>query len=282
MSLNAEEYFSRLKDAIHFLRDRLGEDPPSMGLVLGSGLGEFVQELRAVQSIPYREIPHFPVSKLVGHCGQLSLGTHKGKRFCALAGRVHLYEGLPAAEIVFAVRVIALWGAETFILTNAAGGINTEFRAGDLMLIKDHINLLGENPLCGPNLDALGERFPDMSEAYSPSLLALAHECGEELGLALKEGIYSALPGPNYETPAEIRMCRLLGADAVGMSTVPEVIALNHMRKKVMGLSCITNMAAGILPKKLHHDEVLQTTQRVKQEFSALLLRIIERLEVND
>lgn len=270
-------YLSRLEGAVAFLRARWGNAPP-VALVLGSGLGDFLEVIPGATSLPYQEIPHFPVSAVVGHAGRLVVASHQEKRFCALQGRVHFYEGYPPDEVAFAVRALGLWGAETFLITNAAGGINPVFQPGDLMLIRDHINLMGSNPLRGPNLEILGERFPDMSEAYSASLLGLARSCAAALSLELKEGVYVGLAGPSYETPAEIRACRVLGADAVGMSTVPEVIALNHMHKQVLGLSCITNMAAGILPRKLRHQEVLETTRRVKEKFRALILTILERL----
>lgn len=275
---NPTQYLDRLKEAAAFLENRFGEAPPA-ALVLGSGLGDFVDGLPGMETLPYREIPHFPVSAVVGHAGKLSVGEYEGRKFCALQGRVHYYEGHTPGEITFSVRAVALWGARDFVITNAAGGIRSDLKPGDLLLLGDHINLMGINPLHGPPLDALGEPFPDLSEAYDRALLQLARRCGKELGLDLKEGVYVALAGPSYETPAEIRMCRTLGADAVGMSTVPEVIALNHMGRRVLAISCISNMAAGVLPQKLRHQEVLETATRVRRVFSQLILKIIASLE---
>lgn len=196
-----------------------------------------------------------------------------------MQGRVHVYEGYALAQVAFPAQVLGLWGVKRFVVANAAGAINPVFCPGDLMLIQDHINLMGGSPLRGPNLDALGERFPEMGEAYDRSLLAWARQCGQDLGLKLREGVYVGLPGPNYETPAEIRMCWLVGADAVGMSTVPEVIALNQMRKRVLGVSCITNMAAGMQPERLRHEEVLAVVSQMQEKASGLILKILERPE---
>lgn len=271
------EYLEQLQTAGRSLRDRIGEPPP-VALVLGSGLSDALWQAVDMERIDYGEIPYFPVSSVVGHSGQLAWGESGATRFCALAGRVHLYEDISPRRVVFAVRALALWGVEHFIITNAAGAIRTEFSPGELMLITDHINLQGRNPLLGDNLDELGPRFPDMSQAYDRGLLERARRCALDLGVSLREGVYVALAGPSYETPAEIRMCATLGADAVGMSTVPEVIALNHMSRKVMGISCLTNMAAGILSQPLDHDEVLETTHRSREDFSRLLLRVVAEL----
>ncbi|HSR50180.1 MAG TPA: purine-nucleoside phosphorylase [Acidobacteriota bacterium] len=268
---------NQLKDAVRFLRGHIG-DPPDVVLVLGSGLGGAFASQVESQRLSYTEIPHFPASSVVGHAGELAWGTHEQTRFCALMGRVHLYEGLPLERVVFAVRSMALWGTENFLITNAAGAVNEDFEPGELMLITDHINLQGANPLEGDNHEELGQRFPDMSEAYHPDLRRLALQCAGEVGIGLRRGVYIAVRGPSYETPAEIRMCRTLGADAVGMSTVPEVIALNHMQRRVAGISCLTNMAAGILDQPLVHDEVLGVTERVKGDFAKLVLKWTERL----
>ncbi len=267
-----------LQEAVAFLRERIGE-PPQVAAVLGSGLGDaFLSKVNVESRLPYRKIPHFPASSVVGHAGELGWGESQGIRYCALLGRVHLYEGLPLQRIVFAVRTMALWGVHNFIITNAAGAINRDFSPGDLMLITDHINLQGDNPLAGDNEKELGPRFPDMSCAYDKGLRRMAAESARELGLQFRQGVYVALRGPSYETPAEIRMCEAIGADAVGMSTVPEVIALNHMKRRVMGISCLTNMAAGILDQPLIHDEVLQVTQKAQDDFSQLIVRIIGKL----
>jgi purine-nucleoside phosphorylase len=227
---------------------------------------------------PYGELPHWPASKVVGHAGRLVIGNVGGKRVAALAGRVHLYEGHDAATVVFATRVMGRLGVKRIILTNAAGGINLGFSAGALMLIDDHINLLGANPLAGANDDRFGPRFPDMSEVYSRRLRAIAEQVAAARGIPLTRGVYLAWQGPSYETPAEIRFFRAIGADAVGMSTVPEAIAARHMGLEVLGISCITNMAAGVLPQPLAHDEVMETAQRVRGSFVALLEGIVERL----
>ncbi|HSR70357.1 MAG TPA: purine-nucleoside phosphorylase [Acidobacteriota bacterium] len=271
------QYLSQLNDAVRFLRGHIG-DPPDVSLVLGSGLGAAFASQVESERLNYSEIPHFPVSSVVGHAGQLAWGRHRGTRFCALMGRVHLYEGLEPRRVVFAVRALAMWGCRNFLITNAAGAVNREMAPGQLMLITDHINLQGANPLEGDNYDDLGQRFPDMSDPYHPDLRRLALQCARQLGIELRQGVYIAVRGPSYETPAEIRMCRTLGADAVGMSTVPEVIALNHMKRRVAGISCLTNMAAGILDQPLVHDEVLQVTERVKEDFARLVLSWTERM----
>lgn len=258
-----------------FFKRRLGP-PPDIALVLGSGLGDFVEQLADRSVLPFDQIPNFPVSTVVGHSGQLTHARTGDGSFCALQGRVHLYEGVPPSEVVFAVRALGFWGVDQFVITNAAGAVNLSFRPGDFMLIRDHINLQGDNPLCGPNLDLLGPRFPDMTEAYDSELRKSARHSAKELAMELREGVYVAVKGPSYETPAEITLCRTLGADAVGMSTVPEVIALNHMGKRVLGISCITNMAAGILPQKMRHEEVLETTSRIQSQFARLILNFLE------
>jgi purine-nucleoside phosphorylase len=269
--------YERVEQAAENIRTRCGELPRT-AIVLGSGLGDFADSLLDAIATPYGDIPHWPASKVVGHAGRLVVGTVAGKRVAALSGRVHLYEGHDPATVVFAVRVMGRLGVTRVILTNAAGGINTGFGQGALMVIDDHINMLGTNPLIGPNDDRFGERFPDMSEVYSSRLRAVADEAARARGVPVSHGVYLAVQGPSYETPAEIRAFRTLGADAVGMSTIPEAIAARHMGLEVLGISCITNMAAGVLPKPLVHDEVMETARRVRGSFIALLEGIIERL----
>jgi purine-nucleoside phosphorylase len=251
---------------------------PVAGVILGSGLGHLVDAIDADTVIPYSDIPGAKASTVVGHSGRMVLG-HAGKLpVVVMQGRVHFYEGYAMDEVMFLSRVIGRLGIQQLVVTNAAGGVNAAFTAGDLMLISDHINLMGLNPLRGPNVDELGTRFPDMSEAYPESLRAIAREVAREQGIDVKEGVYLALSGPTYETPAEIRAFRVLGADAVGMSTVPEVIAMSHMGIPVLGISCITNMAAGMLKQKLSHQEVMETTQRVGKQFVDLVLGVLARL----
>jgi purine-nucleoside phosphorylase len=249
-----------------------------IGVVLGSGLGAFADTLEDSVETPYAQIPGWPASTAVGHAGKLVEGRIGEAPVVVLAGRAHLYEGYTAQQVTFGIRELKRRGVTSVILTNAAGGINLEYKPGDLVLISDHINLLGANPLTGPNDDALGPRFPDMSEAYSEEYRDIARLAGESLGLALAEGVYAAVPGPSYETPAEIRYLRTIGADLVGMSTVPEAIAANHMGMKVLAISCVTNMAAGVLPHKLDHKEVLETGARVRDTLVALLRSVIARL----
>lgn len=244
---------------------------PKVGVVLGSGLGAWGDALDGLVKVPYAEIPRMPVSTVVGHAGNLCLGTSNGVPVACLQGRVHLYEGHEPERVVFGVRLLAKLGCRAILLTNAAGGVDPNFSPGDLMLVSDHLNLLGKNPLVGPNDDALGPRFPDMSNAYDRDLRKAAREAAKELGIDLKEGVYAALLGPSYETPAEVRMARALGANAVGMSTVPEVIALRHMRVPCAAISCITNLAAGLSPHELSHAEVEATAKATREKFVALL-----------
>jgi purine-nucleoside phosphorylase len=273
--------YERVSEAAASLRGRIGQ-VPDVAVVLGSGLGDFASGLQDKTTIPYADIPHWPASAVVGHAGTLVVGTIRGRvagrRVAALAGRAHVYEGHSLQTAAFATRVLGLLGVRTLILTNAAGGINLTFEPGTLMLIDDHINLLGSSPLVGPNDERFGPRFPDMTEAYSRRLREVAVEAGRERGLALTHGVYAAMHGPSYETPAEIRFLRTIGADAVGMSTVPETIAGRHMGLEILGISCISNPAAGVLPRPLVHEEVLEVTRRVRGEFSALLEATIERL----
>ncbi|MGE5571167.1 MAG: purine-nucleoside phosphorylase [Rhodospirillales bacterium] len=253
---------------------------PKIAVVLGSGLGAFAGELIGRTEIPYSSIPYWPQPTAAGHAGKLVFGCLGELPVAVMAGRVHLYEGYTPQQVVFGVRVLAQLGVRTFVLTSAAGGICTSYARGDLVLISDHINLQGSNPLTGPNDEAFGPRFPDMSEAYSPALRRLAKQTAGELGLTLAEGVYAAMPGPNYETPAEIRYLRAIGADLVGMSTVQEVIAANHMGARVLAIACVTNMAAGILPKKITHEEVLETGERVREKLVKLLKALLPRIEV--
>jgi purine-nucleoside phosphorylase len=251
---------------------------PKIALVLGSGLGAFADELKGSTRIPYGKIPNFPRSTAVGHAGVLAIGKLGGIAVAAMQGRVHLYEGYSAREAAFSMRVFGRLGIRSAILTNAAGGINTEFKQGALVVIRDHINLQGANPLVGPNDPRFGPRFPDMTQAYWRPHREIALAEVKRLGIEAHEGVYAALLGPSYETPAEIRYLRTIGADLVGMSTVPEVIAANHMGIRVLGISCVTNMAAGILDRPLDHAEVLETGERMKGQFIALLRAVLPRI----
>lgn len=252
---------------------------PSLAVVLGSGLGAFADALSDAAVIRYEEIPGWPQSTAVGHAGKLVTGLLDGLPVAALSGRVHLYEGYTAQQVVYGVRTLGIMGIESLVLTNAAGGVNPAYRPGQLVLISDHINLTGQNPLTGPNDDSLGVRFPDMSEAYSKRYREIARQAGKEMGLDLAEGVYAALLGPSFETPAEIRYLRTIGADLVGMSTAPETIAANHMEMKVLGISCVTNFAAGVREQKLDHKDVLEVGERVKGSMVELLRRVLPRLQ---
>jgi purine-nucleoside phosphorylase len=251
---------------------------PQVGLILGSGLGGYADGLAGATAIDYGDIPHFPVSHVPGHRGRLVLGERAGARCVAMQGRVHLYEGHSAQTVAFPARVLVALGARILLVTNAAGGVNPAWPAGTLMLIRDHIDLLRDHALRGPNDDRIGPRFPDMSYAYAPELRALARRAAAAAGIELPEGVYAAMPGPTYETPAEIRMLQLLGADAVGMSTVPEVCVARHMGARVIGLSCITNAGAGISGQPLSHAEVTETAARVRTTFEALLDGVLGEL----
>ncbi|GAC1508754.1 MAG: purine-nucleoside phosphorylase [Chloroflexota bacterium] len=272
--MNAERW-GRITEAASFVSQHIAT-PPRVALVLGSGLGALADEMSSRIEISYRDIPNFPRSTAPGHAGKLVTGTLAGQDVMAMVGRVHLYEGYGPSEVAFGVRVMRAVGARELVITNAAGGINLSYEPGFLMLISDHINLTGVNPLVGPNNPTLGKRFPDMSEAYSLRLRALARESARASSIDLVEGVYMGLLGPNYETPAEIRMARKMGADAIGMSTVVEVIAARHMGMEVLGVSCITNMAAGILPQTLTEEEVLQTATTVQSKFSRLIRGVLE------
>jgi len=251
---------------------------PHVAVVLGSGLGSFADELTSATRIPYEKIPGFPRSTVEGHAGRLVFGNAAGVTVAAMQGRVHFYEGHPLRDVIFPMRVLGRLGIRAAILTNAAGGINTDFKQGALVLIRDHINLQGSNPLIGPNDERFGPRFPDMTQAYCKDYRRFAYEESRQLGFEIYEGVYGAMSGPSYETPAEIRYMRTIGADLAGMSTVPEVIAASQMGIRVLGISCVTNMAAGILDQPINHAEVMETGERVKTHFVALLRAVLPRI----
>jgi purine-nucleoside phosphorylase len=269
--------FTRAERAAKFIlsKTRLR---PKIGLVLGSGLGAFAEELRQATRIPYQKIPAFPRSTAVGHAGELVIGKVGEVPVAVMSGRVHFYEGYSLQEVTLPMRVFGRMGIQSVILTNAAGGINRQYSECALVLVRDHLNLQGANPLLGPNEDRFGARFPDMTRAYSQRFRDIAREEGRRLGIQLHEGVYACLSGPSYETPAEIRYLETIGADMVGMSTVPEVIAARQMGIEVLGISCVTNMAAGILDKPIHHEEVLEAGARVRDQFVALLKAVIPRM----
>jgi purine-nucleoside phosphorylase len=273
MTLN-ENLFLQLKESSSFLKSKISSKP-TLGVVLGSGLGEFANNIEVEFSIPFSQIPHFQTTTVEGHKGNCIIGKIAGHSVVALQGRYHYYEGHSMHQVVFPVRCLAMMGVSTLILTNSAGGLQPGMTAGDLMIIEDHINLIGNNPLMGPNLKELGPRFPDMTEAYDRGLLQKLEHAFQKLGLEFKKGIYCGLSGPTYETPAEVRFLRQIGCSAVGMSTVPECIAANHMGMRVVALSCITNLAAGISGHKLTHDEVTATAKKVERNFSAVLTEFI-------
>jgi len=270
--------FEQLQVSAAAIRAHTGARRPTVGLILGSGLGAFADQLLRPAAMDYRDVPHFPVSAVEGHVGRLVIGEIAGVTVAALQGRVHYYEGHDLLKVTFPVRTLILLGCHTVVITNAAGGINQAYSPGELVLIADHLDLFPESPLRGALDPRLGPRFPDMTRAYSPELRALAQRVGGELGMSLREGVYAGLPGPAYETPAEIRMLRTLGADMCGMSTVPEVIAANHQGARVLGMSCITNMAAGMTGEALSHDEVTATAARVRATFARLLAGIVAAL----
>ena len=251
---------------------------PRVAVVLGSGLGGFADELAEPVEIPYGEIPGWPVSTAVGHAGKLALGTVAGVPLAVMRGRAHLYEGFSAAEVVFGVRVLARLGVRTIVLTNACGGVREDLAPGQLVLVSDHINLQGSSPLIGPNDESLGPRFVDMSDAYDPGLRRAAHDAAARLGFALPEGVYAAWLGPAFETPAEIRMTRAIGGDLVGMSTVPEVLAARHMGLRCIAVSCVTNMAAGVLPEPIDHEQVLAVGASAQGRLTALLRELLPAL----
>jgi purine-nucleoside phosphorylase len=270
-----ENWMMKINEAVSFIRTKT-EIEPAIGLILGSGLGELANEIEEAVTIPYHEIPHFPVSTVEGHAGNLVIGTLCKKKVVAMQGRFHFYEGYSLQEVTFPVRVMKQLGITTLIVTNACGGMNKNFKPGDLMIITDHLNMTGSNPLIGPNLEELGPRFPDMSRAYSIELRELTKKKAKELSLNIQEGVYAAISGPSYLTPAELIMIRNLGADAIGMSTVPEVIVANHMGLSVLGISCITDMAIGEELEPLTHEQVVEVANKTKPTFKALLKGIIE------
>ena len=260
----------QIRAAADYIRARTAYRP-AIGMVLGSGLGDFADTLEDAVRIPYSDIPNFPVPTAPGHAGALVFGRKQGKEVVVLQGRIHFYEGLPQQVITLPVRVLAALGIRTLVLTNAAGGVNLDFGPGSLMLISDHINYSGANPLIGPNLDSFGPRFPDVSDLYSKALRCRVKEAASAAGIRLCEGVYMMFSGPNYETPAEVRMAKIVGADAVGMSTVPEALVAGHSGMEVLGISCITNIAAGLSDQKLDHSEVLEIAARVHDTFQNLL-----------
>jgi purine-nucleoside phosphorylase len=269
--------FARAERAAKFIRART-RLRPRIALVLGSGLGAFADGMARATRVDYAKIPHFPRSTAVGHAGRLVIGEVGSIPVAVMQGRVHFYEGYSQQEVIFPMRVLARFGVRAVILTNAAGGVSLHYKQGCLVVIRDHINMQGTNPLIGPNESRFGLRFPDMSKVYEPSYRRIALEEAERLGLDQFEGVYAAMTGPSYETPAEIRALRTLGADLVGMSTVPEVIAAGHLGIRVLGISCVTNMAAGILDQPITAEEVIETGERVKHQFMALLSAVIPRI----
>lgn len=271
------DWMTTIDAAAAFIRSKISH-PPEIGLILGSGLGAYAESLEEPVYIPYGEIPGFPVSTVPGHAGRLVIGNKFGRRVIAMQGRFHYYEGYPQSELVLPVRVMKALGVDRMVVTNAAGGVNTSFPVGALMMITDHINYSGSNPLLGQNPDDLGPRFPDLSDVYTAAYRARLKEKAEAASIPLVEGVYMMFSGPNYETPAEVRMARAMGADAVGMSTVPETIAAAHCGMKVLGISCITNCAAGILDQPLNHEEVVETSTRVHGQFVRLLDLILQEV----
>jgi purine-nucleoside phosphorylase len=275
---DAPGVYAQVEATAAALQARFEGRQPTVGLILGSGLGDYATTLGDAVAVDYGAIPGFPISRVPGHAGRLWCGALGDRQVVAMQGRVHHYEGWSLGEVVFPARVLVALGCRTLVITNAAGGINRAYRPGDLVVIRDHLNLAGHNPLRGDNDARLGPRFPDMTEAYAPALRAHAVRCGAELDLSLSEGVYAWLSGPSYETPAEIRMLATLGADLCGMSTIPEVIAAHHMGARCLGISCVTNLAAGISPAKLDHAEVTEVATRIRRTFTDLLTRIITTL----
>ncbi|RED64170.1 purine-nucleoside phosphorylase [Cohnella lupini] len=267
----------RMDEAKTYIQSRISVQP-QVGLILGSGLGELADDIQDAVRIPYESIPHFPVSTVEGHAGQLVTGRLHNKTVIAMQGRFHYYEGYSMQEVTFPVRVMKALGVDHLIVTNACGGMNPDFKPGDLMLIQDHLNMTGANPLIGQNEPALGPRFPDMSRAYTPDLLELVRETAKSLGIGIQQGVYAGITGPTYMTPAELTMLRKMGGDAVGMSTVPEVIVASHMAMKVIGISCVTDMAIGEHLEPLSHEQVIEVANRTKPMFITLVKEIVSRL----
>lgn len=266
---------SQMNEAVAYLQSQV-DVKPQVGIILGTGLGGLADKIKVHKKVPYEDIPHFPVSTVKGHSGQLVFGELGGKQVMAMQGRFHYYEGYTLQEVTFPVRVMKLMGIERLIVSNASGGVNPDFEIGEIMLITDHINFFPGNPLIGKNIDELGPRFPDMSDVYCTEMLELAEKIAAEKNIRVAKGVYLGLTGPTLETPAEYKMVRILGADTVGMSTVPEVIVANHCGIKTVGISCLTNMAAGILDQPLNHEEVIETSAKVKNDFIKLMNRVIE------
>ena len=266
-----------MEKTVDYIKSRIGDFKPEIAIVLGSGLGELADEYCEIK-LAYSEIPGFPVSTVKGHNGNLVFAKVNGKNVMMMQGRFHFYEGHSMQTVTYPIKIMKKLGVETILITNAAGGVNPYFKPSSLMIIKDHINFMGTNPLIGPNDDTLGERFPDMSEVYTKSLREIAHTCSKNLNIPVEEGIYIALTGPTYETPAEVNMVRTLGADAVGMSTVPEAIVASYLKMKVLGISCICNSAAGISTVGLSHKEVLEAAEKAKTNFKKLVLEIIKSI----
>ncbi len=277
-SQHPETLYERAEHAARFLRSRAGDLEVRVALVLGSGLGAFADQLEEAEAVSYEEVPGFARPTVEGHAGRLVVGRVGGVGVAVMQGRFHFYEGYTLEELSFPVGVLSLLGAKSLVVTIGAGGLNNSYEQGALILISDHLNLMGTNPLLGRNDERFGPRFPDMTEVYDREYQEAAIAESREMGLELRRGVYAALSGPSYETPAEIRMLRLLGADAVGMSTVPEAIVARQMGLRVLGLSCITNMAAGVLDKPINHEEVIETGERVRETFGELLRRVIPRL----
>ncbi|MBU5293186.1 purine-nucleoside phosphorylase [Anaerosalibacter bizertensis] len=267
----------KINESANYILSKV-EFKPSIGIILGSGLGDLAEKIENPEVIKYDDIPNFPISTVEGHKGRLILGELENKKVIAMQGRFHFYEGYPLEDVTFPIRVMKAIGIEIIIVTNAAGGANKDYKPGDLMLITDHINFTGRNPLMGRNIDDLGPRFLDMTSSYDKQLIEIAKNSAKSIDVDLKEGVYMWFTGPTYETPSEVRLARTLGADAVGMSTVPEVIVARHGGMKVLGISCITNMAAGILDKPLNHEEVVETSEKVKGTFEKLIRKIVRNI----
>lgn len=273
------ELLKKLNNAAEYIKEII-KDRPDIGMVLGSGLGVLASQIENPITVEYKDIPGFPVSTVKGHAGQLVFGTLSDKKVLVMKGRFHYYEGYEMEMAAFGIRVMKLLGIDNVIITNAAGGVNESFVQGCLMVITDHIGFIGPSPLRGPNIEEFGPRFPDMTEIYDRNLVELAIECSKKLKIQVNQGVYCFAQGPQYETPAEIRAMRIMGADAVGMSTVPEAVAANHAGMKVLGISCITNMAAGMSGEPLSHKEVMETSERVRGEFLEYIKDIVSRMEV--
>lgn len=266
-----------MQATVNFINEKTSNFQPEIGIILGSGLGDFAQSFPHI-AVPYSEIPSFEQSTVQGHKGQLVFAEVCGKKVVMMQGRFHFYEGHPMQKVVYPVKVMKKLGVKTLIVTNAAGAINMDFRPADLMIITDHLNFMGTNPLIGPNDETLGARFPDMSEVYKKHLVKLAEDCAKELNFEVKKGVYAANPGPSYETPTEVKMLRMLGADAIGMSTVPEAMVANYCGMDVLGISCISNAASGVCEASLSHQEVIDTTNAAREKFQSLLLRVLEKI----